>query len=253
MQILSLSLVLTLGSILWLRRSFYELFSRTHVISAVIVIGLLWFHIPMQHRSHIVVLAVMSGLLVIQRLVCMFRTRTRSEAVIDHFGSISRIRITVKKPWEYRPGNYIHIRTSSLKEPFYLMSQFQSHPYLISWFDKSSGSLSNNFDKDPVSSSKTFDQIHLLIDAQQGFSRYIQRSQIQNILLQIDGPYGNLYQIEKKYDKVVCLSEGLGITSQLATIKFLLDQGNKSRVRRIDLIWHSQSEGLCEAVDTYAT
>lgn len=70
-----------------------------------------------------------------------------------------------------------------------------------------------------------------------------------DIRVQLDGPYGDVQVVN--YEKVILISNGIGISSHLATIKYLLALGARTRTRRIDLIWYSQSESKLNNLKLY--
>ena len=49
-------------SIVYIRRNAYEIFLKTHAMITLLLLGLLWFHVPKSRSFFIAILAVVSGL-----------------------------------------------------------------------------------------------------------------------------------------------------------------------------------------------
>jgi predicted ferric reductase len=57
-QLLSVVAVLGIASFLYIRRYMYEIFLKTHLLLAVAIVVILWFHIPLSSRFNVIVLGV---------------------------------------------------------------------------------------------------------------------------------------------------------------------------------------------------
>jgi hypothetical protein len=129
-----------------------------------------------------------------------------------------RLSFRVDEHHPIKPGQYYFIA-----KPWKRFGFLQRHPYTVAWTD-----VSKNGGP----------RIHFLIECQNGFSRKIQlaRPKIDTVLL--DGPYGGHTQLQD-YDKVLFVAKGIGLVSQLLSIRQLLKDHDdqKARVRRITLFW----------------
>ena len=88
--------------------------------------------------------------------------------------------------------------------------------------------------------------IILLVQCYRGFTR---RLKIANTDLPalIDGPYGGLEADSlTKYDKILLMSNGIGIAAHLYTARYLLFAHNQqtARVRRLTVVWVLETQGI---------
>jgi predicted ferric reductase len=260
---------------LWIRRRFYEFVVATHSILSYVYVTILWFHIPFKQRYYLITLITASSLLVLQKLfqvsALYFRNRSFSavnSTSIKRFDSIACLKIWPELPWKYRPGHYIYLRDPRVpKWAGLVLTRFQSHPYQIAWYSNEKG-------------GEKVVKVYLLVQSWRGFSKWLNKATISSKInpsspydelelnsyksrketeipgssgnltarqyenfpcVQIQGPYGSLQP--EQYEKLVLLSNGIGIASHLAVAKYLIEVGNQNLTRRIDLVWYSQSIG----------
>jgi NAD(P)H-flavin reductase len=93
--------------------------------------------------------------------------------------------------------------------------------------------------------------IMVLAQCYKGFTRRLQIANINASAL-VDGPYGGLEaDCFTHYDKVLLMSNGIGIAAHLYTARYLLFAHNRqtARVRRLTLIWLLETQGMF----TYST
>jgi predicted ferric reductase len=136
-----------------------------------------------------------------------------------------QLRVTVKRPWKVLPGQFVYI---TIPHGFGLI---QAHPYMIAWVLDNETSLEQT--------------IVLLVRTEQGFSSRLRLcSEATRVIL--DGPYGGAqYHRLSQYDKVLFMANGIGITSHLLSIRYLLmaHDDRTARVRRLSLVWFLETKG----------
>ena len=80
------------------------------------------------------------------------------------------------------------------------------------------------------------DEIHVLIQHSNGISAHIHKAEHAFI----DGPYGGLPELLSA-DKLILVSNGIGIASHLAIVKYIVELPlNQCVPRRVDLVWYAQ-------------
>lgn len=237
-----------------------------------IYITVLWFHLPLNNRYNLITLTIASSLVAAQKILQIatlyYRNRSLSAAVnaasIRRFETIACLKITPRRPWKYTPGQYVYLRVPRVQNwTDIVFNRFQTHPYQIAWYSDEEG-------------EQQVSKVYLIIQRRKGFSKWVNKASIIQIdpadelemesytkyidpeipgssgnlstkqyetfpRVQIQGPYGG-HQPEQ-YEKLVLLSNGIGMASHLAVAKYLIEVGNRSLTRRINLVWYSQSIG----------
>ena len=141
-------------------------------------------------------------------------------------GEVIRVRISPARPWKVRAGQYVYIWVPGTS----FWSSFQSHPFMISWWDQDAEGKGKN--------------IYLLVKPATGFTQKLMRHAGGSPLKSwVDGPYGQLNDIGD-YGSVIMFASGIGIATQVAYIKELLKGLGEYRVRTrsILLVWQLEKE-----------
>ncbi|PVH90463.1 hypothetical protein DM02DRAFT_665049 [Periconia macrospinosa] len=222
-----LSILASLGvlSFIYIRRLKYEVFIKTHLMLALVLIGFLWFHVCFYKSKAVICLGIATGLWSLQHIVwfarLIYRNPTPSTSNVafrHHQGPAQAAELTIQleKPWDVSPGQYVYLTFPSLARN--RAGFIQTHPYVVAWVDGS--------------------DITVLIQRLKGFSDALFASKGSRYRTVVDGPYGS-YQSVENYDKVLFMASGIGIAAHLLAIKHLLASHNdcKARVRRITLVW----------------
>lgn len=234
---------LVLHSIRWFTCRYYELFKVVHLISAIVFIVSAWYHVQIlpygtKHIYSIVAIWVFDHIVRISRilLVC------KAHATIEHVNpSMSVISICA-------PNFYLQATKNSSRflflhvEPWYKF--LQSHPFTIvhDWqnikADNQSSSCSKQTDGSaelsyPCSISKSDRKIHtkrifderlvVAIQHRKGITDSIARLPEGKVRVALDGPYGNHFPLSK-FQKIVFIAGGIGITAHLGHIQVLLSK-----------------------------
>jgi hypothetical protein len=146
--------------------------------------------------------------------------------------------ITIRPNIRIRPGQFVYIRLLNIR------SIFESHPYMIAWSEPDKNTEpdkkpNKNTELEKNAESQT---IRLFIKSQNGFSRRLPKFKNSRIL--IHGPFGAETNFDG-YDKILLVSQGIGIAAHLLLARYLLYAYDKkiARVRRLTLIWYISNKG----------
>jgi len=145
---------------------------------------------------------------------------------VTQTGDAVRLQIKVSQPWRIHAGQYIYVWMPGVS----FWSTFQSHPFMISWWDQDINGKGTN--------------IYLLVKPRSGFTRkllsHIGALDMKTI---IDGPYGAPTNI-MEYGNVLMFASGIGIAAQVPHIKEVLRafRESKARTKSILLIWQLDKE-----------
>lgn len=150
-----------------------------------------------------------------------------------HEPDVIQLQINLKKPLSVSPGQFIYLRIRD----FYLSEKFQSHPFLICWWeshhiDKDGKKMvfdnSEMWNVDPESPMQPDIQdphkkalsITLLLQPVSGITRRLaNRETIKSV--SFDGPFGQQLHLEY-YDNVILVAKGIGLAGILSYAKQLL-------------------------------
>ncbi|KAK7179080.1 ferric reductase like transmembrane component [Paraphaeosphaeria sporulosa] len=201
-----LSLVVALGclSFMHLRRYMYEVFLKTHLLFALALAVVLWFHVRRSSTRASVCLGAASAAWLLQHVIWLVR--------LIHQTSGSR-----STPIDLGPGQYIYITLPRLS--LHTLGLIQSHPYVIAWIDGQ--------------------DITILVERNKGFSNAIFALPTATThSAMVDGPYGRVQSLGQ-YDKVLLLASGIGVAAHVLHIRHLLEahKDKSVRVRRVALTW----------------
>lgn len=221
------------------------MFLVAHLMLYVLIIVMLWFHVPRIPPINLWSLGAATMVLIFRRIswICLVYYRNRSLQPVNHVSinsinnHIFELKITLTRPWIPRPGQHVSITAPTLPDPF---GWIQGHPYSVAWFE---GWESESEKLENGTARNRKPEITIFVEARKGFSRALTNAP-SNFQVLLNGPYGGLDDLTV-YDKIQFVSESIGIAAHLNAIKILLKAHDKmtARVRRIDLIWYSGGEG----------
>lgn len=231
--------LIVVTSILYLRRVFFEVFLKLHMLLSVALIICLWLEASLSWQDfHTICLTIMTSLWCLEKLIwlgqsVLNRYRGNDEISISHSlaetqdPNATLVQIHMKRPRKVKYGQYVFLTIPSL--PHTIIGRLQSHPYMVAWADTDSKGLSRT--------------ITLLVAHRNGFSKTISRLQ-PSTRCSLDGPYGSMRRLED-FDKVLFVASGVGIAAHLLAIRHLLNahKDQTSRVRRLSLLWFVETEG----------
>lgn len=241
-QLLASSSLMTLLSIIYIRRAIYEIFLQTHLALSIAMLTLVWLHIHQLDAFLLSCFTVAASLFTVQKVLWVILAMRRnyglssiSRMTVNRFPRsdlhqpIVQVRIDVKKPWTAKPGQYIYLTLPRLRSLG--LGILESHPFMVAWV---------------IEDEQTRVQtIVLLVKVRHGFTQKMQFTNPLGSKL-IDGPYGgNEVNILAKYDTVLLMSSGIGIAAHLEAARYLLLAHNKqtARIRRLTILWKLEARG----------
>ena len=221
-------IMLALAILIVFRHYQHELFQKSHYFMAIAILYTAWRHLDDAPRSRRLFVYLAAGVFVILVLLrisrLLLRNVTRSKAggstVVTQIQDTVRVQIKVPRPWKIRAGQYVYIWMSGVS----FWSTFQSHPFVISWWDDVQGKGVN---------------IYLLISPRSGFTgKLLRHTGSRALSCWIDGPYG-LWLNAADYGSVLMFATGIGIAAQVPYVKEILQmrRESKARTQNISLIW----------------
>ena len=217
-----------------LRTPLFEFFQKTHYALALLTAYAVWRHLgvkPAFARIYIIIASIMFCLTTLSRYArLMMRNvvwdrpyaKTKVLAVRD----IVRVQVTLARPWKVRAGQYVYLWMPGVS----LWSAFQSHPFMVCWWDQDSDARGTH--------------IYLLVKPASGFTRKLMNHVgTRSLKAWIDGPYGEIHDLGN-YGSVLMFASGIGIAAQVPYIKELLRGFQEYRVRTksILLVWQLDKE-----------
>ena len=211
----------------------FELFQATHFALAILMAYALWKHLsfrPTFSRNYIIIAGcVFIGTTVARYFRLIFRNMLWRQpyaiAKVVQVTDASRIQICVPRPWKVRAGEYVYIWLPGAS----FWSAFQSHPFMISWWDNDSNGRSKN--------------IYLLLKPASGLTQKLIRHGSSELKAWIDGPYGQVEEIGD-YGSILMFATGIGMAAQVPYNKQLLRGYKEYRVRTksILVVWQLDKE-----------
>jgi predicted ferric reductase len=242
--------LLLLSSLAWVRRRFYEVFQKLHLILAATLMAAIYLHsasknifrVPICYLFATICLQISIGALRIGRTIyrnikhrtplslATIRTitykrksgnKTREIPVLDAV----HVHIRLARPWTWRAGQWVYLSIPGVSRTSFV----QSHPFFVSWWYRD---------------SKGDNNIVLIIEKRKGFTKDLvsvdPHSEMRAI---VEGPYGRELHLEL-YGTVLLFATGIGIAGQLPYVTQLLEGYHNYEVkgRRIALFWEMDSE-----------
>jgi predicted ferric reductase len=220
-------------SLYFVRRIIYEWFLRTHLIFTIVAVVALWFHfIPKKPTARIFLrigICLWTILTLIHAAIFLLRNFVRGKAIaeVTKLQQAMKVAIKVPRPWNVKAGQYIFLTIPAAG----ITTTFQSHPFMIAWWDRSSDGLT----------------ISLLVKPRRGFTGQLLRMADQKLTVFIDGPFGLQHNLGV-FGTVIMFATGIGIAGHMPYIKELVSGYNNCevRTRRIVLIWQLDVECKCQ-------
>ena len=157
----------------------------------------------------------------------------RAECLVNYQGNNLEVIVFPARSWTVRAGERVNLSIPSAG----LMSAFQMHPFVITWWD--------NNELGEVAS------FTLLVKPRSGFTNKLKTLSSTRHRAWIDGPYGpdrGMRTPISDYGHIFMVATGIGIGAQIPYIKQLLEGYRRGVVRtqKIVLIWQMDLEGWCE-------
>ena len=228
------------SSLKFARKFRFEVFQKVHFILALTTIGGLIWHLLTGEFLRVV--APVTALLLwlfnlafsadyLFQIICNFlklRRRTLDqEAIIYRIHGALKVELTLQRSLSFVPGQYGYLYLPEIR-------RFQSHPFVIAWWDDSLRE---------VNSGQTKTTLSFLIEPQKGITeKLLRRTSVRGVIF--DGPYGQHLHLDE-YDNVTLVAQGIGIAGILPHVRHL----SKRRfhedpvyqrglvTRRVNLFW----------------
>ncbi|KAF1817680.1 hypothetical protein P152DRAFT_454252 [Eremomyces bilateralis CBS 781.70] len=249
-----------LGMLAWLallslpivRRLAYELFVHTHVMAAIVFLGLMYWHCGNLGDSWAYLWATTA--LWLASILARFFWKMSAFKLTGHWlrgcpttvrvlepgkNGMARLDVVVPGDWTWKPGQHCFLRFPQLR-------LFDHHPFTIS-------SLPVHFGSSFGGIQVKVEQVNVLtffIRSQKGFTRRLlseaSKSPDYQVSAIVDGPYGTrMRTLQHVYEDVVLVAGGAGITAVLPWLLHLAQciRGNCDIVtKRVALIWMVRNE-----------
>jgi predicted ferric reductase len=249
----AVGVVLLFSSIAYVRRRFYEIFQKLHLILTAILIAAIYLHstsknlfkAPILYLFAAICLQVSIAILRFGQILyrnikhrtplnratvrtITYKTKRRDIPVSDAV----HVHIRLSRPWQHRAGQYVYLSIPGVSHTSFV----QSHPFFVPWWYRDAKG----------------DFIVLIVEKRKGFTQDLFHNatndldQYNKMRAVIEGPYGKELDL-KSYGTVLLFATGIGIAGQLPYITQLLDGyynfGEKNR--KIALFWELDSESKC--------
>ncbi|PTB77024.1 ferric reductase-like transmembrane component [Trichoderma longibrachiatum ATCC 18648] len=230
-----LSVVICLGSGLYVRRAHYEIFLVSHIVLAVLIVVGCWYHLALWYESmgmHIpdytsgyedwlyTAIVVWSADRLV-RVVRVLRSGIRRSVVTDLGSGYVRVDIPGIR-WGVEPGTNVYVYFPTLSP----LRPWENHPFSIvptaimgqsnraSTTSELGGSPSPSAHRDEEKQANTPADVTLLIKKSAGITRHLEHH--SGLLTLLEGPYPNGDPKDLlRCDRLVLIGGGIGVTSLL--------------------------------------
>lgn len=218
----------------------YEVFWQSHRACALGLVFATWRHTYNQSRVSTWCIAGAAAAYALTLSIQILRIAVRNlafgrraECLINHQGNNLEVIVFPARPWTIRAGERVNLSIPGAG----LMSIFQMHPFVITWWDN------NEFGK--------LESFTLLVKPRSGFTNMLKMLPSTRHRAWIDGPYGPDRAPGtpiSDYGHIFMVATGIGIGAQVPYIKQLLEGYRRGVVRtqKIVLIWQMDMEGQFE-------
>lgn len=218
----------------------YEFFSQSHRACALGLVFVTWRHTYNKSRLSTWCIVGATAAYALTSLIQILRIAVRNlsftrraECLINHQGNNLEVIVFPARPWTVRAGERVNLSIPSVG----LLSAFQMHPFVITWWDN------NEFGE--------MESFTLLVKPRSGFTNKLKMLPSTRHRAWIDGPYGPDRGIGtpiSDYGHIFMVATGIGIGAQIPYIKQLLEGYRRGTVRtqKIVLIWQMDVEGQFE-------
>ncbi|KAI4243650.1 MAG: hypothetical protein L6R42_010696, partial [Xanthoria sp. 1 TBL-2021] len=229
--LLAITTILTLSTtaLAWVRRRNYFLFFLIHVTTSILILPILYFHVS-HLRVYILESAIIYTILIAQRNTSV---KTIPNAKLTHLNNnLLSITIPVTPSSlsnnKLHPGQHIYLSLPSQNRlrlnPFTIanLPQKDTHIRLIlRTLNGTTRSLANH-----IASSKS-----------------PQTTNITNIPLKIEGPYGSAAHFPdlSTYDRILLVAGGVGATFTMPIYRDLIERGINKNRGKVRFIWAVKS------------
>ena len=224
------------------------MFLKLHYLLAAVSLGGLLWHVIGVDPTKVIFPILLASLWLLGFVPYLYSWRIRSRDVqIKKFYrertigqhtyreiDIVRVDIELMHPVAIKPGQYVYLRVRG--RDFHLSDKFQTHPFMITWWD----SMESTPRIQDVSGSKA-PSITILIQPANGLTRRISNTEfLQGV--SFEGPSGHSLPLEE-YENVALVAKGIGLAGILSYAKHIIDlkydpkRKREVLTRKLDLYW----------------
>ena len=228
------------------RKLAFEAAHTLHFAAAVTVLTTLFFHAAHARPARIYLITGASSwgcALVLRNTSLAYRSLGTQSTILgyEEGDEVVQVVVDIRRPWKFGPGQYAYLTIPTVSTT----AVFQSHPFMITWWDKSHR------------------RAYFLVSPQEGFSRSLllhrdgrirggraydngRFSLRSRLTTMIEGPYGQCDDLGS-FGTVIMIATGLGITAQIPYIRHLLEahRNREVRTQKIALYWQMRSKYHC--------
>jgi predicted ferric reductase len=228
--------LICLMSLVFFQAHLYEVFLRSHLVLALVVMVSLWRHLHVRQKAARWLLATGLGLWGLLSIILFLMNMARNirvrgpwlaQTTVTESDGLYRLEVTVPRAWDVRAGQFVYLRIPRVGFWAFL----QSHPFTICWSEHL-----------PEGGMRLF----MLMEPRHGFTRRLAGHSGYSLMTWVDGPYGRNHHNFGEYGTVVMIATGVGIATQLLHLRELsCGQSNfEVRTRRILVLWMFEKEGM---------
>ncbi|KAI1847989.1 hypothetical protein JX266_006102 [Neoarthrinium moseri] len=222
-----------------IRHRFYESFYAVHILLAITYVGLLFWHAGDELDSWAYLWATVAIWLAswFARLFWFnqslhvrgewFKTLPATLTVLP--GDLVRIEVERPRDMHFQPAQHCFLRIPTI-------SWSDNHPFTIA-----SAACSD-------APRRGSDRMLFLVKARDGFTRKLRDhgavDKSVDVSVCLEGPYGGLARplLAKRYDKVLLIAGGSGISACLSWLSQLASSAEASRLQQVTLLWAIRDE-----------
>jgi len=232
-----------------------------HIISAILVVVGVYYHLAMHNLPQITLMYGVIAIWACERASRIGRVIYRNmgkggtKALIEALpGNACRITVEMARPWTFKPGQHAYLYIPSI-------GLWQSHPFSVAWSEEaeslSDEKLAMNR-QDILAMQKT--SMSFVVRARTGFTKklYEKAEKAPDGRLYaktfVEGPYGGMHMMHS-YGTVMLFAGGVGITHQVPHVRDLVAGYANGTVaaRKIVLVWTIQSPEHLEWIRPWMT
>ncbi|KAE9373852.1 hypothetical protein N431DRAFT_466106 [Stipitochalara longipes BDJ] len=235
---------ITLTSLFFIRRRYFEIFWLSHVFLALLsVASSIWLLLPVPFTQGLlfpIIALSFWGFNLLAWLIQIIHYNIRNKEwgqraeVSQLLGGAIKVELELKRPVNIRPGQYGYIYCSELR-------RFQTHPFMITWWDPLSQAHPSASIISEAACPKAA-KLHFLIEPQDGVTSRLAKCNEVNVYF--SGPYGQNLHLDD-YENVILVAQGIGIAGilphalHLIRRYFHIDAAYRRGLatRRIDIFW----------------
>lgn len=252
--------VLVSGAVYGIRKRWYEIFLVSHIIFAVLWLVGTFYHVKLlKEPRYIPWFWTAIAFWAFDRAIRLLRLATINHNVYSRSGEemlstitmlgddVFKLQRPITRNWRSSPGQYVFLY-------FPQFGFWQSHPFTILDVAGTMSRVMKTSDKS-LAAVQTYEmelehscenKLSFIFRAHDGITRKILRAVTENggtlkTRVLIEGPYGSTHDLDK-FDKVVLLAGGMGITACLPFLMKIMQRDTAQRRQDVVLHWIVRDE-----------